>query len=60
MTAKANDRSPMARKPVRGLFVTGTDTAVGKTYVTALVARGRHRVFLRVLSPPVRVLFNCP
>jgi dethiobiotin synthetase len=29
----------MARKPVRGLFVTGTDTAVGKTYVTALAAQ---------------------
>jgi len=29
----------MARKPLRGLFVTGTDTEVGKTYATALVAR---------------------
>lgn len=29
----------MTRKPVRGLFITGTDTEVGKTYVTALVAR---------------------
>ncbi len=29
----------MARKPVRGLFITGTDTDVGKTYVAALVAR---------------------
>lgn len=26
-------------KPVRGLFVTGTDTAVGKTYVAAMIAR---------------------
>ena len=29
----------MARKRVRGLFVTGTDTEIGKTYVSALVAR---------------------
>jgi len=29
----------MARKPVRGLFITGTDTEIGKTYVTALIAR---------------------
>lgn len=29
----------MTRKPVRGLFITGTDTAVGKTYVTALIAQ---------------------
>jgi dethiobiotin synthetase len=29
----------MTRKPPRGLFVTGVDTGVGKTYVTALVAR---------------------
>jgi len=28
----------MSSKPPRGLFITGTDTAVGKTYVTALVA----------------------
>jgi dethiobiotin synthetase len=27
----------MARKPVRGLFITGTDTDIGKTYVAALV-----------------------
>jgi hypothetical protein len=26
----------MARKPLRGLFITGTDTEVGKTYVAAL------------------------
>jgi dethiobiotin synthetase len=31
-------RSKM-RKPAAGLFITGTDTAVGKTYVTALIAR---------------------
>lgn len=29
----------MTRKPLRGLFVTGTDTEVGKTYVAALIAR---------------------
>lgn len=29
----------MARKPVRGLFITGTDTEIGKTYVAALIAR---------------------
>jgi dethiobiotin synthetase len=29
----------MARKPVRGLFITGTDTEIGKTYATALIAR---------------------
>ncbi len=29
----------MTRKPVRGLFVTGTDTDVGKTYVGAMIAR---------------------
>src|SRR5579863_9801562 len=29
---------PMARKPLRGLFITGTDTDVGKTYVGAMVA----------------------
>ncbi|NUQ63519.1 MAG: AAA family ATPase, partial [Pirellulales bacterium] len=28
-----------ASKPVRGLFLTGTDTDVGKTYVGAQVAR---------------------
>jgi dethiobiotin synthetase len=38
----------MTRKPVRGLFITGTDTEIGKTYVgariaEALVAAG-HRV----------------
>jgi dethiobiotin synthetase len=29
----------MAQHQVRGLFITGTDTGVGKTYVTALIAR---------------------
>ncbi len=29
----------MSSKPARGLFVTGTDTGVGKTYVAALIAR---------------------
>jgi dethiobiotin synthetase len=29
----------MGGKPARGLFVTGTDTGIGKTYVASLVAR---------------------
>jgi dethiobiotin synthetase len=29
----------MTKKPAHGLFITGTDTGVGKTYVAALVAR---------------------
>jgi dethiobiotin synthetase len=29
----------MTQQPVRGLFITGTDTGVGKTFVTALIAR---------------------
>jgi dethiobiotin synthetase len=29
----------MSEKPLRGLFITGTDTGVGKTYVTTLLAR---------------------
>src|SRR4051794_643900 len=29
----------MARKPPPGLFITGTDTGVGKTYVAAMIAR---------------------
>lgn len=29
----------MARKPVRGLFITGTDTEIGKTYVASLIAK---------------------
>jgi dethiobiotin synthetase len=29
----------MIEKPQHGLFITGTDTGVGKTYVTALIAR---------------------
>jgi dethiobiotin synthetase len=40
--------SRMMCKPSRGLFITGTDTEVGKTYVAALIARslraGGHRV----------------
>src|SRR5690349_2937295 len=38
----------MTRKPTRGLFSTGTDTEVGKTYAAALIVRalvdGGHRV----------------
>ncbi len=30
------------RKPVRGLFITGTDTGVGKTCVAAMIARQLH------------------
>ena len=30
---------PMSRKPVRGLFITGTDTEIGKTYAAVLIAR---------------------
>lgn len=29
----------MTRKPVRGLFITGTDTEIGKTYTCALIAQ---------------------
>ena len=29
----------MTRKPVRGLFITGTDTGIGKTHVAAMIAR---------------------
>lgn len=29
----------MSQKPSRGLFITGTDTGVGKTYVAALIAQ---------------------
>lgn len=32
----------MIEKPWRGLFVAGTDTAVGKTYVAAIIARRLH------------------
>ena len=28
---------------VRGLFITGTDTGVGKTYVAAMIARALSR-----------------
>src|SRR4051812_26779012 len=37
-----NTLTPMARKPP-GLFITGTDTGVGKTYVAALIARELRR-----------------
>jgi dethiobiotin synthetase len=36
------------RKPVRGLFITGTDTGVGKTYVAAMIARQLHAEGRRV------------
>jgi dethiobiotin synthetase len=35
--------APMAFKDFRGLFITGTDTGVGKTYVGGLVARALRR-----------------
>ena len=35
-------------KPKRGLFITGTDTEVGKTFVTALLARRLHEAQIRV------------
>jgi dethiobiotin synthetase len=38
----------MASKPARGLFITGTDTGVGKTYVAALMARELVRQGVRV------------
>lgn len=38
----------MYAKPARGLFITGTHTGVGKTYVTALIARALVRQGLRV------------
>lgn len=34
--------------PTRGLFITGTDTGVGKTYVTALAARAALRAGINV------------
>jgi len=34
--------------PRRGLFITGTDTGVGKTYVAALLAAGLRRLGVRV------------
>ena len=36
------------RKPPRGLFITGTNTEVGKTYVTALIARSLREAGHRV------------
>jgi len=38
----------MGDKRVRGLFLTGTDTDVGKTYVGALIARRMRKAGLRV------------
>ena len=38
----------MNRKPAQGLFITGTDTGVGKTYVAAGIARGLHASGCRV------------
>lgn len=38
----------MTKKRVPGLFITGTDTGVGKTYVAALIARQLHRAGRRV------------
>jgi dethiobiotin synthetase len=38
----------MLRKPRNGMFVTGTDTEVGKTYVTALLARALRQSGRRV------------
>ena len=38
----------MNRKPDRGLFITGTDTGVGKTFVTASIARALHEAGCRV------------
>ena len=40
--------SSIARKPTPGLFITGTDTGVGKTYVAALIARELARTGHRV------------
>ena len=38
----------MTRKRIPGLFITGTDTEVGKTYVSALIAAALHRAGHRV------------
>jgi dethiobiotin synthetase len=38
----------MTRKPIAGLFVTGTDTGVGKTYVAAMIARALRAAGCRV------------
>lgn len=38
----------MIEKPSRGLFISGTDTEVGKTYVTAMIARALTRSGHRV------------
>ncbi len=39
---------PMQRRQTPGLFITGTDTGVGKTYVAAMIARALDRRGLRV------------
>jgi 8-amino-7-oxononanoate synthase len=45
-------RPPIASSTVRGLFVTGTDTGVGKTVVSAaLMSRFRGRMALRYWKP---------
>lgn len=38
----------MTRKPVRGLFITGTDTEIGKTYVGARIAAALAKAGYRV------------
>ncbi|MBW3600994.1 MAG: dethiobiotin synthase [Planctomycetes bacterium] len=38
----------MSTKPAKGLFITGTDTGVGKTYVAALIAKSLAAEGLRV------------
>lgn len=38
----------MRRRPMAGLFVTGTDTGVGKTYVAAMIARALRAAGCRV------------
>ncbi|MFH1264802.1 MAG: dethiobiotin synthase, partial [Planctomycetota bacterium] len=40
--------SPMMCKRLPGLFITGTDTEVGKTYVAALIARALRKAGHRV------------
>src|SRR5690606_5011568 len=40
--------TPMSTKRFRGLFITGTDTGVGKTYVAAIIARSLRIAGFRV------------
>jgi 8-amino-7-oxononanoate synthase len=50
--ARTKVRPPIASSTVRGLFVTGTDTGVGKTVVSAaLMSRFRARMALRYWKP---------